>query len=177
MADRPTDAEIAALTRDYLNQAGIDPGDWWRGVSPEIFQHVFRPIDVKETFPFVGTFDQGPDVDVALFVTFGPTRVNRILVIRQVYWARQGPNNPNSIQISKGVTGADLMIDDQAPPADGVIAGGRNSAPSINSLWPVVLYPTEVMGFNFFRSPPVSLEFTLKVIGEEFELPFRSVAT
>lgn len=177
MADRPTDAEIVALVRGYLSQPGIDPGDWWRGVSPEIFQHVFRPIDVKETFPFASSFDQPAQVGISLSVEFGPTRPNRILIIRQVYWASGGPNPPQQVQIAKGVGGVHRLADDEFAPADGVVAGGRNSALAITNLWPVVLYPTEVMAFNFFRSPPVSMEFTLAVTGEEFELPFRSVAT
>jgi len=176
LADRPTDAEITALVRSYLSQPGIDPGDWWRGVSPEIFQHVFRPVDVKETFPFLQTFDPAPAVGTSLFVTFGVSRPNRILIVRQVHWASEGPNAPQSVQISKN-NGTRPLIDDRSPAPDGVIAGGRDSAPVIAALWPLVLYPGEDLGFNFFRSPPVSLEFTLTVTGEEFELPFRSVAT
>jgi len=177
MPRRPSNEEIVAFYREYMNQGQLDPSELWRGVTPELTQHVFRPVDVINTLAYAEEITTGAAVATFREASFNTTAVDRIAVIRQVFWGNIGIL-PDSLRVFKVTPLATIdMFDDQAPPADFIFAGGRNSSPAWGPVMPIVLYPLETLTFRIFRGVAASLDMRVELAGEEFERPLRNVAT
>ncbi len=177
MPRRPSNEEIEALYGEYLNLGQLDPSELWRGVNPELTQHVFRPVDVINTLAYAEEQTSGPAVATFRELSFNTTMVDRIAVIRQVFWGNIGIL-PDSLRVFKITPAATIdMFDDQAPPADFIFAGGRNSSPAWQAMMPMVLYPLETLVFRMFRGVAASLDMRVELSGEEFERPLRNVGT
>lgn len=184
MPVRPTDAEIRNYL-SYLNETSVDAGEWWRSVQPEFLQHVFRPIDIKETFPRSDAFGAGPVVTTNLSANIAqPTPISpgvgiapeRMLIVRGFNVISVGAA-PDQVRISilNQAVGIDRLLC-RTVSVNGV--GFDDVFTQVCfALLPIVLYPGHSLRVEYVIAPAASMEITGTFYGEECDFPYRNFGT
>lgn len=175
MPTRPNDEEIRAYLQ--IHNLQIDPAQYWRSVAPEQIQLVARPIDIKQTFPFQRDVSSGPTDTTLLIQSFGGTVGNRMLIVRQIRVDDIGANPPDNVLLSIDTPGVIPFYRDSAPSFPDPIGGNNAGSRGVNALLPVVVYPGNLFSVTFTRLVSALMTMRVIVVGEEFEVPLRNVAT
>lgn len=177
MPDRPTDEEIQAFIGTYHNLPQIDPSQFWRGTAAEIMQLVARPIDIKNTFEFSRDVTSGPTTTTLLTQVFGPTRGNRMLLIRGLRVDDTGVTPPENIVLSHVVPGIVPFYRDSDPTFPDPIGGNNAGSRAVAAQLPFIVYPQDLFQVSFNLLVAASMQMRVIVTGEEFDAPLRNVAT
>jgi len=180
-----TNAELEEFYARFLRLPQMDLVQFRKSVQQEISQHVFRPIDIKETFPRSDAFGAGPLNVTSLSANIAqPTPLapvgnipGRMLIVRGFSFRSTGGDPPDEVIIS--ILNQAVGLDREMARSSTFVSVGPDNqfTQVVFALLPFVIYPGHSLRVTFTRAVAGDLGITGAFYGEECDFPLRSFGT